>query len=95
MYPCSSLTVSPHPVITPPCASPPQTLQEERRQRAAALGLLPEQVPTAEGLTVRVVNNVVKKNEVKLRFHEAFKNDGYAEAFLYKQKVGAHGSQLL
>ena len=38
--------------------------------------------------SVRVVNNVVKKNEVKLRFHEAFKGEGYPEAFLYKQKVG-------
>ncbi|GAB4815528.1 hypothetical protein N2152v2_002574 [Parachlorella kessleri] len=64
-----------------------RTLQEERLQRATALGVPVEQVPTAEGLTVRVVNNVVKKNEVKMRFFDAFKNDGYPEAFLYKQKV--------
>jgi hypothetical protein len=48
----------------------------------------PEQVLGVEGLIVRVVNNVVKKHEVKPRFNEAFKNDGYPEAFLYKQKVG-------
>lgn len=27
-------------------------------------GLLPEQVPTAEGLTIRVINNVTKKCDV-------------------------------
>lgn len=72
------------PPLNPPCSFP---AQEERHARAAALGVSPEQVPTAEGLTVRVVNNVVKKNEVKSRFYEAFRGDGYPEAFLYKQKV--------
>jgi hypothetical protein len=44
-------------------------------------------VPTAEGLTVRVINNVIKKCEVKQKFYESFKGDGYPEAFIYRQRV--------
>ena len=66
-----------------------RVLRQEREQRAALQGLRPEEVPTAEGLTVRVVNNVVKKNEVKPRFFEAFGRTprNYPEAFMFKQKV--------
>lgn len=46
-----------------------------------------EQVPTAEGLTIRVINNVIKKCEVKQKFFDAFKGDGYPEAFIYRQRV--------
>jgi E1A/CREB-binding protein len=46
-----------------------------------------EQVPTATGLTVRVINNVIKKCEVKTKFLEAFQGEGYPEAFKYRQKV--------
>ena len=45
------------------------------------------QVPAAEGLTVRVVNNINKKMEVKPRFLENFRNEGFADSFPYKQKV--------
>jgi hypothetical protein len=44
-------------------------------------------VPTATGLTVRVINNVVKKMDVKQQFYEAFKKDGYQATFQFKQKV--------
>ena len=44
-------------------------------------------MPTATGLTVRVINNVVKKMDVKQRFHEAFRKDGYQATFQFKQKV--------
>lgn len=36
---------------------------------------------------VRVVNNVTKKNEVRQRFLDAFRGEGYPEAFMYRQKV--------
>lgn len=45
------------------------------------------QVPTAEGLTIRVINNVIKKCEVKQKFYDSFRGDGYAEAFIYRQRV--------
>lgn len=45
------------------------------------------QVPTATGLTVRVINNVVKKMDVKPRFYDAFRKDGYQGTFQFKQKV--------
>jgi E1A/CREB-binding protein len=45
------------------------------------------EVPTATGLQVRVINSVVKKCEVKSKFYEAFRGDGYPEAFAYRQKV--------
>lgn len=46
-----------------------------------------DQVPTADGLTIRVINNVIKKCEVKQKFFDAFKGDGYPEAFIYRQRV--------
>lgn len=45
------------------------------------------QVPAVEGLTVRVVNNISKKMEVKPRFLETFKNEDYPDTLGYKQKV--------
>ncbi len=44
-------------------------------------------MPTATGLTVRVINNVVKKMDVKPRFYDAFRKDGYQGTFQFKQKV--------
>lgn len=46
-----------------------------------------QQVPAATGLTLRVINNVVKKMDVKSKFYEAFRKDGYPATFEYKQKV--------
>lgn len=45
------------------------------------------QIQTAEGLTIRVINNVSKRMEVKPRFHEAFQKEGCPDAFPYRQKV--------
>lgn len=45
------------------------------------------QVPTATGLTVRVINNVVKKMDVKPRFYDAFRKDGCSGTNQFKQKV--------
>ena len=45
------------------------------------------QVPTAEGLTIRVINNVSKRMEVKPRFYDAFKQEGCPDAYPYRQKV--------
>ncbi|RMZ57131.1 hypothetical protein APUTEX25_002363 [Auxenochlorella protothecoides] len=64
-----------------------RTIAEERAARATALGVHPSTVPTAHGITVRVVNNVTKKNEVRQRFLDAFRGEGYPEAFMYRQKV--------
>ena len=63
------------------------SLAKERRARAAASGKKLEEVPTAEGLTIRVVNNMVKKCEVKGKFGDSFKADGYPAEFPYRQKV--------
>ncbi len=45
------------------------------------------QVETAQGLTIRVINNVSKRMEAKPRFHEAFQKEGCPDAFPYRQKV--------
>lgn len=64
-----------------------RTIAEEKVLRAKQLNCDIKDVQTADGLTVRVINNVVKKNEVQLRFAEMFGPAGYPDAFLYKQKV--------
>jgi hypothetical protein len=46
-----------------------------------------EAVSWAEGLTVRVVNNVNKLQEVKANFHDAFKGDNFPSSLPYRQKV--------
>ena len=50
-------------------------------------GLWAMQLATAKGLTIRVINNVSKRMEVKPRFHEAFQKEGCPDAFPYRQKV--------
>ena len=34
-----------------------------------------------------MINNVVKKMDVKPRFHDAFRKDGFQATFQFKQKV--------
>ena len=47
-----------------------------------------QQVPGAENLRVRVINNVMKKCEVKPKFGETFAaNGGYPSEFSYRQRV--------
>lgn len=62
-------------------------LGAERAARAQALGLPPEAVPSCEGLTVRMINNVDKVLEVKQRFFDAFRPQGHADRFKFRQKV--------
>ena len=50
------------------------------------------QVPAATGLTIRVINNVTKKMDVKPKFYEAFKKDGYPASFEFRQKVMLFGA---
>ena len=45
------------------------------------------QVETADGLTIRVVNNVSQRLDVKHHFSEAFRQEGYPDGFNYQQKV--------
>ena len=78
-------TPSPRLLLRPP-------FQNDRVQRAKLAGVGVEDVPTAEPLTVRVINNVEKVLEVKQRFYEDFKADGQPERFKYKQKVRACGA---
>ena len=46
-----------------------------------------EQVPYADGVVVRVINNVHKKFDVKARYLEAFRHEGFPEVLPFKQKV--------
>lgn len=62
-------------------------LADDRVARAKAQGVPVESVPGAQGLTVRVVNNVMKRCYVKPSFHDYFKSDGFPDSFLYRQKV--------
>ena len=60
-------------------------LVREREERAKRLGKRPEEVMTAEGLSVRLVSNVEKKVDTRLRFGKAFPN--FPKEFPYKSKV--------
>ncbi|KAL0048475.1 hypothetical protein WJX82_004140 [Trebouxia sp. C0006] len=62
-------------------------LSAELIQRSKQEGVPPDQLVTAKGLTIRVINNVSKRMEVKPRFHEAFQKEGCPDAFPYRQKV--------
>lgn len=50
-------------------------------------GVAPADVPAPEPLTVRLINSVVKKAEVKPKFYETFSGDGYPTEYPYRQKV--------
>lgn len=62
-------------------------LEQERLDRATALGKKPEEVLTAEGLVVRVVSSVDKKLDVKRNFLELFQQEDYPKEFVYKSKM--------
>ena len=62
-------------------------VNEERIERAKFQGKSLEEVPPVEGLTIRVVNNVMKKCETKPHFYETFKEKNYPQFFNYRQKV--------
>lgn len=63
-----------------PCLSPMHHAAQENKH--------PSQVATAEGLTVRVCNSLMKKCETKQRFYEEFKEEyGYPSEFPYRQRV--------
>lgn len=64
-----------------------QSLQRERMMRAQLNGVPPTSIPTAEGLTIRVINNALKVIDVKQRFYENFAPAGYPERLKYRQKV--------
>ena len=55
--------------------------------RGKLQGKSPDAVPQVGRLTVRVINNVRKLQEVKLNFYEAFKQDGFPANLPYRQKV--------
>jgi E1A/CREB-binding protein len=61
-------------------------IEEERRGRALRQGVEPHQVPGCDQLSVRVVNNIIKKCEVKSRFQETFGSD-HPQEFAYRQRV--------
>ena len=54
---------------------------------ASQEGKKKHEVVTAEGLTIRIVNSMVKKCETKPRFHETFGPEGNPSEFAYRQRV--------
>lgn len=65
-----------------------RVLAEERALRAAAEGKQPHEVPTAEGLTVRIVNSSMQSMPMGARFREAFGEDWKVpESIPYRQRV--------
>jgi E1A/CREB-binding protein len=64
-----------------------KVMGHERNERARALGKPVEEVPAAEGLTIRVVSSVEKRLETKKNFAEAFKDQNYPAEFPYRSKV--------
>ncbi|GBG83435.1 hypothetical protein CBR_g37148 [Chara braunii] len=63
------------------------SLKREAVERARHFGISIDEVPTAEGLVIRVVSSVDKKLDVKQRFMEIFQNEDYPAEFPYKSKV--------
>ena len=64
-------------------------IEIERRSRADRLGYPASHIPGAAGLSVRVVNNTMKKCEVKQRFAEVFSTSEarFPSEFPYRQRV--------
>ncbi|KAH9307665.1 hypothetical protein KI387_035576, partial [Taxus chinensis] len=62
-------------------------LEEERNERATALGKSFNEVPGADALVVRVVSSVDKILEVKQQFLENFQHEDFPTEFPYKSKV--------
>ena len=64
-------------------------IEMERMARAERLGYPPNQIPGAGGLSVRVVNNIMKKSEVKQRFGDIFCTPEvkFPSEFPYRQRV--------
>ena len=64
-----------------------KVMGHERNERARQLGKPVEEVPAAEGLTIRVVSSVEKKLETKQHFMNAFKDQKFPSEFPYRSKV--------
>ncbi|KAG1663398.1 hypothetical protein FOA52_011676 [Chlamydomonas sp. UWO 241] len=63
-------------------------IQHERCTRAQAKGVDPREVLGAENLSVRVINNIMKKCEAKPRYADSFgQTDNYPTSFPYRQRV--------
>lgn len=67
--------------------SPIDPILERLCNKTALLQIPDERKVSADGLTVRVINNITKKLDVKQKFLETFRNEGYPEQLQYKQKV--------
>ena len=65
-------------------------IEAERIGRSERLGYLPNDVPGAACLSVRVVNNMMKKCEVKQKFADVFSTSSenrFPTEFPYRQRV--------
>ena len=62
-------------------------LTHERQVRASSVGKKPSEVPTAEGLTVRIVNSNDKVFSVFPNFYKHFEKDKIAGEMKYRSKI--------
>lgn len=62
-------------------------IKNERDGRANAMNVDPSTLETVSGLTVRIVSNAEKQNEVKPMFAKEFCQNGRVDTYTYKQKV--------
>ena len=64
-----------------------KVMGRERQERAKLLGKPVDEIPHAEGLTIRVVSSVEKKLDTKSNFMRVFKDQKFPESFSYRSKV--------
>lgn len=62
-------------------------LRFEREVRAKSVGKKPSEVPTADGLTVRIVNTCDKMFSVLPNFFKQYEKDGCASEMKYRSKI--------
>ena len=64
-----------------------RALEHERVERAKATGRSIGETAPIDPITIRVINSIMKKCEVKSKMAETYASDGYSTEFSYRQKV--------
>lgn len=62
-------------------------LANEREARSKQLGVPIDNVPTAEGLTIRVVSQTMKQMDTRSHYYSHFKGEGIPMHFAYRSRV--------